>query len=83
MTEEQKVAHAGNWQSRKETLTALFNRFIEECEIQLEPCDAVPFTTPLCDALFMRLGQIPDYSELYKANKNPLSIAVNNTTSAS
>lgn len=49
-----------NFESRVETLTVLFNRFINNCR-KLDGYSATVFTQPMCDMLLRAVGQLEDY----------------------
>lgn len=51
-----------NLESRVETLTVLFNRFIEKSK-KLGGYNAMRFTSPMCDMLLMAVHQLETYEE--------------------
>jgi len=55
--EEQRI----NWESRKETMNALYKRFMDRVET-LDPYTAVWFTSPMCDVLLNAVSQVENYN---------------------
>jgi hypothetical protein len=46
-----------NYESRVETLNQLYKRFMQRLD-QLDPYDAVVFSTPMCDCLLIAMSEI-------------------------
>lgn len=56
-----------NLESRKETLTIVFNRLIKGLDV-LDPYSAVMFTTPLADILCNAVMELEHYNEQKSVN---------------
>lgn len=56
------------WESRKETLDAIYKRLISNCD-KLNAEDAVFYTTPLCDIMLKALGELENFHRENEVNE--------------
>jgi thioredoxin-like negative regulator of GroEL len=72
------------WDSRKETLAAIYKKLLTEAN-KLQPYDAVFYTNPLSDILLSALTQLENYNRSKDANElinNVLNDEGSDTTKA-